>query len=275
MDKYQLRFQEFDRADQKNIGRPTYFDLDKYLSCVEEMISCDEVERAFWMLDNLPAWYRDNVPPQITQIKEQLYKKLFTVVDYAKVKCDVNFRSQDKEAVIRNIFGIPRFKAVLDLVFHINDEFSSPPHIVELAPGSHAIPYALSNAGGVFTYMGEGLNLKESEKAQVELSNWRIKTPQGEDIKKIFVAFELIEHLKSPEDIYHYSLKHECEWDFICLSTPLYTWKGGMGDWWKRDLGHLRCYTPGEFLAFADKYWPGYDWAMTLGDEILLQGTKV
>lgn len=269
-----MNYQNFDRNDPKNIGRPTYFDANKYLSCVEEMITCDEVERAFWMLENLPAWYRDNPPPEVLKIKEHLYRQLFTVIDYAKLKCDVNFHSRNKEEVISSIFKIPRFKHVLDLVVGINDEFNTIPHIVELAPGSHAIPYGLSNAGAVFTYMGEGLNLVENEKAQVHLSNWRIKTPGDENVKKIFVAFELIEHLRTPEDIYHYSLKHECEWDFICLSTPQYTWKGGQGEWFRNSLGHLRAYTPLEFTNFAKKYWPTYNWNITLGDEMLLMGTK-
>jgi hypothetical protein len=84
---HDLTLQDFDKEDLKNLGRPYYFDVDMYLACVEQMISSDEVERALWMLDNMPGWYRDNPPQQAKKIRDQLLKRLYTTMDYMK-DCD-------------------------------------------------------------------------------------------------------------------------------------------------------------------------------------------
>src|SRR4051812_35464670 len=64
------------------IGRPRFFDIDIYLSVVEGMINADEVERAFWMLKNPPAYYRKYPPKRLLEIKERLHRQVWTPVQY-------------------------------------------------------------------------------------------------------------------------------------------------------------------------------------------------
>jgi hypothetical protein len=46
----------------------------------------------------------------------------------------------------------------------------------------------------------------------------------------------------------------------VFLSTPKFTWAGGMNNWQERQLGHLRTWTPKEFLDFAQKSFKNFTW---------------
>jgi len=265
-DPYVLTAQNFDHNDPKNIGRPLYFNLDQYLSCVEQMISADEVEKAFWMLNNLPGWYRDHEPNAVTQLRKHLHKQLFTPIDYAKVNAAHVFQGYSDQEISDFVFSMPRALAVKNLVASLEQ-----PHIVEYGPGSYFIPYGLRSSGLKFSYFGEGLNIADTHNAAVALQDVWSHRPNKANI---FVCFEVIEHLHQPAEIYQYSLKHETGFDYICLSTPLYSWNGGNPQWHTSALGHLRTYTPAEFLAFAIKYWPNYEWRMEKGMEIYLEGKR-
>lgn len=271
-DLYQHTPQDFDRTDPKNTGRPNYFNLDMFLAVTEQLIISDEVETAFWMLDNLPGWYRDNVPYQVIKMREQLHRKLFTPIEYSKIECKGSslFR-QEKSLVRDSIFAsLPRAQQVRLLVKQLNDQGETP-HIIEMGPGSYFIPHGLSADNLKFTYFGEGLNSKDNDEAFIDIKEWR---EVGSSKVNIFISFEIIEHLHNPSEIYQYSLKHNLDFDYIYLSTPLYTWGGGNPNWWNADLGHLRTYTPSELLSFAKRYWPNYDWTTYLGSEIHLEGKR-
>jgi hypothetical protein len=237
------------------IGRPRFFDIDIYLSVVEGMINADEVERAFWMLKNPPAFYRKYPPKRLLEIKERLHRQVWTPVQYKGIyegaKIDVEnqpwpLRAQKLEEIIRaNNGGLA--------------------HVMELAPGGHWLAEGLKHKGLRFTYESLGLDGEwaESEKPGPKFGDW------------IFCAFEIIEHLSNEWEIYQNYLKFNKPADIVMLSTPLFTYGGGMDNWQSRELGHLRTYTPEEFHSVANQMFSGFQWHCLTDDTILLIGRRV
>ncbi len=265
--------QQFDRNDPSNEGRPTWFNVDQYLSSVEQMITCDEVTNALWMLDHLPGWYRDNPPPAVEMIRRRLLERFFTTLDYAKDGCTWadGIGKQDRATSLDHL-NLERGALAFKYASMYNDQL----HIHELAPGNYWLPVALNAADCKFTYYGPSLNARMQEDAAANIPNWRnisfnFKEPP---YKSMFVCFEFIEHLADPSEIYHHYVKSGLDADVILLSTPKYTFGGGMGDWYNKDLGHLRTYTPNEFKEFAIKTWPKHDWILHDGPVMVLAGEK-
>ena len=64
------------------VGKPLFFNCDRYLDSVEDMINADEAERALWMLDNMPGYYRDYPPKRALDIKNALHLRLYTPIQY-------------------------------------------------------------------------------------------------------------------------------------------------------------------------------------------------
>jgi len=268
-----LEPQKFDYDDPQNFGRPTFFNVDKYLSCVEEMITADEVGNALKMLEMLPGWYRDNIPVQAINIKKQLLKRFFTDLDYAKDGCTwaSGAGGMSQQTAIENLKdgrGALAFKYAATF-----SEQGLRPHLFELAPGNYWLPVGLSAAGVQFTYFAPSLNASMQEEASKNLSNWQA-SPGMLTGKTMFICFEFLEHLADPGDIYHHYIKSGLDADVILLSTPKYTFGGGMGDWYNKDLGHLRTYTPNEFKEFAIKCWPTHNWSLHDGHVMCLAGEK-
>jgi hypothetical protein len=265
--------QQFDRNDPANEGRPTWFDVNQYLGCVEQMITCDEVTNALWMLDHLPGYYRANPPPAVAQIKRRLLERFFTTLDYAKDGCtwETGAGAMDQATALDHLNlerGALAFKYALE--YTQKDEWV---HIHELAPGNYWLPVALNAAGCRFTYFGPSLNTRMQEEAAENLPNW-YKGDRPPASKSMFVCFEFIEHLADPSEIYHHYVKSGLDADVILLSTPKYTYGGGCGDWYNKDLGHLRTYTPNEFKEFAIKTWPKHNWVLHDGPVMVLAGEK-
>lgn len=233
------------------IGRPRFFDVDVYLSAVEGMINADEVERAIWMLDNMPAYYRQYPPKRAQEIRESLHRKLWTPIQYKGIYSgEVDFslwplRAQKLEALIKGF-----------------NEKDQVPHVMELAPGGGWMEAGLNDKGCKFSY--ESLDLDKGHLRCDQL-------PQGPNI---FVAFEIIEHLSNEWEIYQNYLKFGKEAQVVILSTPLFTYAGGMDDWRNRDLGHLRTYTPFELHAISSKMFQGFDWECSTDDTIVLMGKR-
>lgn len=261
---YQMSLQEFDRDDLINVGRPSYFDVDKYLSCVEEMITCDEVQIALDMLDRLPGWYRDHVPVAASAIRDRLLRQFFTTLDYSK-----NGEMIADEETALTYLSQPHGQIVFRKCQELNDK-GIIPHIEELGPGNYWLPLGLKAKGIKFTYFGPSLNQGMQSQASFELgSAWM---PSATSSTTLFVCFEMLEHMKSTDDIYHHFIKHCSDAKYIFISTPMYTFGGGMGDWFNNDLGHLRTYTPKEFGDFAMKYWPRFSFKRYDGHVMCIEG---
>jgi len=223
------------------MGRPSFFDVDKYLDCVEGMITADEVERALWMLDNPPAYFRDNEPERLKEIRQSLHQALFTPTQYALA--DTETHDCDVEE-LKQYFP-PRAEILGDLVNELNKDGKSP-NILEIGPGAFWLPHSLTAQGLKFQYGYQSLGGPGFEsKLDVDAVN-------------IFVAFELIEHLHNEWEIYQAYLKFNRKAQHVFLSTPTYTYGGGMREWRGQALGHLRAYTPREFFNSVSKMFQGF-----------------
>jgi hypothetical protein len=239
-------------------GKPVAFDVDVYLDAVEMMINADEVERAFWMLDNMPGYYRDHVPLRAKEIWAQLHANLHTTALYKGEYDDLKL---DPREVMDLWPG--RAQIVAQAVKWMNVR-GHRPHLMEFAPGSGFLPFGLNYLGLDFSYEYRGL----------DCPNYRHTAEIQKYASNVFIAFEVIEHLSNEFEIYQNYTKFGREADFVFLSTPLYTINGGELNWQSRQLGHLRTYTPNEFLSVAKKMFRGYQFTVITDETIVLVGAK-
>lgn len=235
------------------IGKPPHFSVDAWLDVVEQYIASDEVELALRLLDSAPAYYRDHLPERALEIRESLNKALFTPVQYAGVYGGLKVDEQEAllgwshryEALEREVRKCER------------------PHIMELAPGAYIVPAGLRSKGLTASYEHISLDHPKPEFTMVLRGT-----------QKIFVAFELIEHLADPWEIYRNYLRFNREADVVMLSTPLYTHASVAREWRGKQLGHLRTYSPASFHAIASEMFRGREWTAETSDVIVLCGRK-
>lgn len=239
------------------MGKPNYFDADIYCSVVEMMIMSDEVERAFRLLDNVPAFYRDNPTPRMVEIRASLHRQLFTPAQYHTADTETRDCSSEE---LSQIFP-HRAQVLFSKIKELNSQ-GIKPNLMEIGPGSFWLPYALRNRMAEFTYEYQSLDKRSLP----------FDTPPEKPGVSIFVAFELIEHLSNESEILQAYLKFKQPAQHIYISTPLYTAFGGIPNWRTNALGHLRTYTPQELFDFARHHWPEFSWQCHLSETITLEG---
>jgi len=229
------------------VGMPLWFNLDTYFSLIDMYIASDEVETALYLLDNPPAYFKDNPPQRLIETREALHRQLWTPIEYKGIY----------EGVEGDYW--PHRAEVLENVIKAKP---GPYHIMELAPGSRFIQKGLEKKQYPFTY--EWRSLDECVGA----------VPMPSSLN-VFVCFELIEHLSNPAEIYQGYLKFGKKADIIAISTPLYTYGGGMGfEWRNRPLGHLKTFTPSELHTIVAGLFLGFTWTCHLSDTITLIGER-
>lgn len=239
------------------IGQPSNFSPDLACDVVEQLIDSDEVERALLLLDNMPAFYRDHPTPRMREIRESLHKVLWTPIQYKGIYAGTERSDPD-------LSWCMRYQLVEDEV----RQSPQPIHIMELAPGAFTLPQGLLKHGLNDQFSYQSLALDDAP----ILTFWSM-VPRV-NCKTLFCAFEIIEHLSNEWEIYQNYLKFNRKADVIMLSTPLYTYGGGMSKWRTRELGHLRTYTPVEFHAVAAQMFKGYSWECKTDDTIVLTGRR-
>lgn len=227
------------------------------------MINADEVAFALRMLSSLPAWYRDNEPTEVTQMRKKLYQQLFTNHDYHS-KADF---ANDNKDVFDETW--PRGQAVLEIIKKYNTQ-NICPHIFELGPSNFWMAKGLLMRGAKFT-----INGIDFDKAHIEEAKKILPWSEQQRTPTIFVAFELIEHLNNTDELRHYLEQLEVTPEYVCLSTPLYCYGGGRNNWVNNNLGHLRTWTPKEFTLEAQDLFPGYEFKIMKSDCMVLTGDKI
>jgi len=235
------------------------FNLTLALQCVNDLIDMDEVERALLLLDNLPAKYREDPPPQVVRLRTDILAALCTTHAYMNSGLDSQVKPESAADNLRyNIRG-----RLVEAEVKKYNEQKLIPHLVDVGPGEYWIPIGLAQLGYRFTYWDIGVDQDTAKAAHPHLSLYRqpkrfLNQPQ------IFVALEIIEHLPSPQDLVTECLRH-CEgWpERIHLSTPHNCYDESPKEWRKPcGLPHLRAYTRNEFLQTAEKLFPNYVWQM-------------
>ncbi len=215
------------------------FDPSIYTKCAEDLLRADETERALWVLDNLPAYYRDHVPQSVLDLRNEVVRRIATPTLYANGDIEDIIDLKDGHGMGGSLRGLLIKKEVK----WFNDNGHTP-HVLDYGPGEYWLPIVLYNAGLKFTYEPIFLNKRahDSIKPFLEKLDSVCKGP------RIFVACEIIEHLWNEQDLKTEMLSHGDFADVIHISTPCYTFDVDCKDWTvKKDLGHLRAYTPREF----------------------------
>lgn len=241
-----------------NIGEINNFNVKAWHDWAWELVKCDELKEALRICESGPGYYRDNPPEEIKALKQKIMTGLMTSYDYAKNKND-NIVSLDRGTAVR---GTLRGMICLLQVQEYN-KAGKTPHIIDLGPGEYWLPCGLHIEGCKFTYEGICLQDDATHKA-LELIGQYFQKGAKDDQPVIFNACEIIEHLWNPYEIKQTFYKFGGRADIVYLSTPRYTFGGGCMDWDDPKniglLGHLRTYTPQEFVEEAVKMFPEYQW---------------
>lgn len=256
----------------KEVGWCEFFDIEPFIKAANILVAADEPLRALQLLDNLPGYYRDNIPEEVEKIRSEIYALLATPTFYTTNKYDAFVRADEAEETVDKLL---RGQLIQADVKKYNDEGKTP-HIVDLGPGEYWLPIGLKKKGLSFTYKDIGLCIEAKEKAAAHIGN--LWTEPAVDAPVIFVACELIEHLHHETDIRVEMEKLKLKPDVIHISTPLYTFDGRKHrlEWQKQgDLGHLRTYTPKEFSETIVKMFPTHTWMLTVSQIMHMRGFKL
>ncbi len=255
------------------IGSVQGFNEEDVIRLVTTLVEGDEVERALLVLDNLPAFYRDNPPINVQKLRQDILSSMVTAHAYMSATMDSEVIPERADWELENLL---RGKLVrCEVERYIKRGFH--PHIVDVGPGEYFVPIALDRLGYDFTYKPLAMDQK-AQRAALPFTEKHVSAGDPSKEKaQIFLALEVIEHIASPRELAVEALRHCGRWpDRVHLSTPCYTFDGRAGkDWRKKDgLPHLRAYTPREFIREAESIFPGYQWEMYNGQIMSLRGQR-
>ena len=246
-----------------------FWDEKPFIDAANILVAADEPLRALQLLENLPGYYRDNVPYSIFLLKLQIQSKLATPEFYSRQ--EMNPAIKYPAATHQEMKETLRFRALKEDVQNLNDQDIAP-HILDIGPGTYWLPVCLKFLNLRFTYEGIGL----CQYADTEIKKYLGDIYQASGLKKdgtcIAFAGELIEHLYNESDIAIECFRRGVYPRIIHISTPKYTWdtrKIRLN--WQAfgDLGHLRTYTPNEFISVVSKMFPSYKLEINHNEEIM------
>jgi hypothetical protein len=250
----------------QKVGTLIRFDPKPFIDAANILMEADETERALALLENMPGYYRDVPPKEVADFKREIMAKIYTVQDYACNDGDSILRDIDLVSLAK---ALPRGKMLMDDISEAN-ESGFAPHIVDYGPGDYVIPLGMHGMGLKFTYEPIGLHDASMQEAKKYLeSRWETNAKR----RSWFVAYEIIEHLHNPAEIrQQFDRIETCE--RVYMSTPLYTFARGNPLWREKKCGHLRTYTPDEFVGYAKKYFREFNWELYPQEIMILRGKK-
>jgi hypothetical protein len=240
---------------------PKSFDTRPLINYAEQLLCADEPLMALDLLKKVPAFYRDNYPPELISLRREILAKLATASFYAT--------HEGYELTIKDDDCL-KFKDTLRTFLISHDvkrcnDLQETPHIVDMGPGEAALPYILDSENYHFTYSQIYVNRPTYDATK---HRWYDKHGCSkeylENVKPpiIFVATEVIEHLHHEEEIREEMERSVGLADVVHISTPLGAFNPNVENW--RDIGfmgHLRTYTSNEFRDTVLKMFPDYSYA--------------
>ena len=236
--------------------RPKNINIQCFIDAINELIRFDEIERALWLCDNLPGFFRDYKVAEISEIKNTLLSRIATPSFYAHhVGCEMNLVNGENVPFVAQTL---RGQVIIEEVKRLNAANFNP-HIVDCGPGEYWLPNLLRSKGLSFTYQPIYLNGPTHNAAlkgfKDEIWTWTSECK----VPVIFFACEIIEHLWNEFDVKCDMLRACGLADVVHVSTPMYAFDNEIKDWRdKGDIGHLRTYTPSEFKNLIQKMFPEY-----------------
>lgn len=254
----------------KHCGKPAHFDIDHYLDSVEQIICADEIVFALQMLDKVPGYYREFPVTRMQEIKRKVFRQLMSAIEYSKdPEEDAGFIEKYMGCKLEDMYRHQQHYPKGYIIMELAEKAKAAGFfldIYELAPAHFWVPHGLKGQGYKFNYHYQNLN---SQKPTIE-----IKNDNSGASKKVFICMETLEHLWNEDDIYHGFVKFDIEPEYLILSTPKHTLGGGLPNWDTRPLGHIRTYTKNEFLQWAVRSFPGYDFNLYDAPMMTLLGVR-
>jgi hypothetical protein len=254
------QIQAFPCHNEMIIGQLEKFDVSLFLEIIETYLQADEVERALWVIDNLPSRYRVNPPKAILDMKKAILAAMITPHGYLTSPLDMGgiaTLTDDlcEKFIHENLRGILLYKEVKRY-----NEKGRKPHLIDVGPGEYFVPVGLKKMGCEFSYFPVSADQRAKEMAYPLFKDLVQEKPQeGQPI--IFAALEIIEHLAYPQDLVIEAAKYSYGFPIerVHLSTPMFCYNGKQKDWKKPfGLPHLRTYAPFEFINIGQKLFPEY-----------------
>lgn len=230
------------------------FDVSCFIKCAEELLRADETLRALDLLNNLPAYYRDHVPKEVASLRRDIQKRIATPNFYATSKgYELSAHDDSIYHMDKSLRGYMAVKEVRRI-----NSMGLCPHIVDFAPGEYWLPSILELQNFQFTYFPVYLNHPSYEHYNSRFLNYLKEKPEDNQ-PVIYFAGEVLEHLHHESELRYEMERNYGLADVFHISTPMYTFDTGCMDWRsKGDLGHLRAYTPKEFMKTVTDMFPEY-----------------
>lgn len=253
-----------------NLGKPIYWKPEIHLKAIEQMVCADEITIALEMFDKIPGYYRDHYPNEFKTLKDKIMQCTFD--NYAYIECETPLDLNILSDTIALPQAYPRADVLAEQIRLLNEQGQSP-WIYEMAFGSGWLPAGLQKRNYLFDYYGKSMNLDMIRYLEKNIKTWKEKPHKNQ--KTFFVCYELLEHLKDPTEIKQTLLRSKIDFDMIFLSTPRYTHNGGHESLTDQALGHLRTYTPKEFIKFAQDNFSNYELTFIDHETMVILGKKI
>lgn len=233
-----------------------FWDSKPFLDAANILVGADEPLRALKLLELVPGYYRDNCPAELKSLREEILAALATPPFYQSEDRIVLPKTED---VMIDVEVLLRWKVIKNDVEQYN-KMGIVPHIVDLGPGSYWLPIGLQGHKCLFTYQDISLNPISRPLIKEHLGDkYFDQIPKDRPV--IFIACEIIEHLHHEEDICTEIYKLGYRPNIVHISTPKHTFdtRAERVNWkLYGTLGHLRTYTPAEFMLTVGRLFPGY-----------------
>lgn len=263
-------------ASQRPQGSCDFYKPQYQIDLANMLVAADEPMRALRVLsDMMPAYYRDQPPPELIRLMSQIHWRLATPAFYMKNIYDMDINVDNAVLFLDTLL---RGQMIQKDVKDLNDQGKTP-HIIDLGPGEYFLPIGLSKKGYNFTYQDIGLCGVAQERAKPHIEqHFKTNDEPVTDRPVIFVGCEILEHLHHEADIAVDCLRANGGYtpDIIHISTPYGTYDGREDriNWMRYgDIGHLRTYTTDEFGKVVSEMFPRvYDWVVQKSQPMHIRG---
>lgn len=234
-----------------------FWKSEPFIEAANILVAADEPLRALHLLENLPGYYRDHIPKEIFQLKRDILKQIATNTFYA---LEPDSELPDPDNFLHHHGHILRWNLIKKDVEEFNKR-GLIPHILDIGPGSFWLLACLDYLELGFTYNDISMSSKIQDRAKEKYKHRYLIEPPTNQPHIVF-ACELIEHLHHETDILAEIMRAKVNPHIIHVSTPKYSYdcRPEKLNWKEHgDLGHLRTYTPAEFMMKIHNMFPDYE----------------